>query len=238
MTRTLPRHAALLAVLPLGLAVSACESTLTLGSSEPAHTNSTAAKPIGPVAAAPQALPEAAGKAMPLNSALLPKEAKTTLPEDVVKPAQRLQGGDKVRIVVYGEDKLTGDYEIDQSGAIAMPLAGVVKAEGLTKDELEKAIARRLSQARILKNPIVTVSVASFRPFYVLGEVERPGGYAYQNGLNAMSAVALAGGYTYRASKSKVMIQRAGEKGFTQYPLSPEVQIFPGDLISVPERYF
>ena len=150
----------------------------------------------------------------------------------------RLQSGDKVRIHVYGEDKISGDYEIDANGNIAVPLVGSVLAAGQTKKELEQALATRFRNSQILRNPVVTVDVATFRPFYVLGEVEKPGEYPYRSGLNAMSALAVAGGYTYRASKSRVMVQRAGEKGFAEYPLSPNVPIYPGDLIHVPERYF
>ena len=149
-----------------------------------------------------------------------------------------LQSGEKVRVVVFGEDKLNGDYEIDPVGMITVPLVGSIQAAGLTKQELEQALKQKLRKDQILRNPVVTVDVAAFRPFYVLGEVEKPGQYAFNNGLNVMSAVAVAGGYTYRASKSRVLVQRAGEKTFTAYALSPDVQIFPGDLISVPERYF
>ena len=152
--------------------------------------------------------------------------------------APRLQSGDKIKLVVFGEDKISGDYEIDQNGRFSAPLVGPVHAAGMTKRELEQAVAARLRDSQILRNPVVTIDVASFRPFYVLGEVEKPGEYTYRNGLNVMSAVAVAGGYTYRASKSKVMVQRAGEKAFTEYALSPDIQIHPGDLISVPERYF
>lgn len=154
------------------------------------------------------------------------------------RTAPLLQAGDKAKIVVFGEDKLSGDYEVDSNGMIVMPLIGSVRAVGLSKKELEQAVATRLRTAQILKSPVVTVDVTSFRPFYVLGEVEKPGEYTYRNGLNVMSAVAVAGGYTYRASKSRVNIQRAGEKAFTEYDLSPNIPIFPGDLISVPERYF
>jgi protein involved in polysaccharide export with SLBB domain len=155
-----------------------------------------------------------------------------------VRPAPRLQTGDKAKIVVFGEDKLTGEHDIDPSGRIAMPLIGSIQAAGMTAKELERAVESRLRSAQILRAPEVTVSISTFRPFYVLGEVEKPGEYKYQNSLNVMSAAAVAGGFTYRASKSRVLIQRAGEKGFTEYVLTPDVPIYPGDLISVPERYF
>jgi len=155
-----------------------------------------------------------------------------------VRPAPRLQAGDKTRIVVFGEDKLTAEHEIDPNGKIAMPLIGSIHAAGLTRGELEQAVANKLRHEQILRNPVVTVNVATFRPFYVLGEVEKPGEYRYTNGLNVMSAAAVAGGFTYRASRGRVLIQRAGEKSFTEYKLSPDIPVMPGDLISVPERYF
>ena len=150
----------------------------------------------------------------------------------------RLQAGDKVKVVVFGEDKISGDYEIDGNGNIVMPLIGAVRAIGMTKKDLEQTLAGRYRAGQYLRNPVISVDIATFRPFYVLGEVEKPGEYTYRNGLNAMSAVAVAGGYTYRASKSRVLVQRAGDKKFTEYPLSPNIPIYPGDLISVPERYF
>lgn len=157
---------------------------------------------------------------------------------DSARPTPRLQAGDKVRVVVFGEDKLSTEYEVGPNGNIAMPLIGAVHASGMTGKELEGSIAGKLRSGEILRNPQVTVSVATVRPFYVLGEVERPGEYTFHSGLNVMSAAAKAGGYTYRASKSRVLIQRAGETGFKEYKLSPDVPVFPGDLINVPERYF
>lgn len=118
-----------------------------------------------------------------------------------------------------------------------MPLAGTVKAAGLIKEQLEVALTKKF-QEEYLRDPKVTVEVSSFRPFYILGEVEKPGEYPYKSGLNILSAVALAGGSTYRASRSSVLIQHAGEAGFKEYPAWPTIPILPGDLIRVPERYF
>lgn len=155
-----------------------------------------------------------------------------------VEPADfRLAAGDKLRVTVFGEDKLTGEYGIDVGGYVSMPLAGTVKAAGLTKVELEKALARKLS-GEYLRDPKVTVEVATFRPFYILGEVEKPGEYPYKSGLNVMSAMAVAGGPTYRASSSKILIQRGGVGAFQEVALSPTVQVYPGDLVRVPERFF
>ena len=151
--------------------------------------------------------------------------------------APRLQAGDKVRVTVFGEDKISGEYEIDPGGSVSLPLAGTLHAAGLTKPEFEQTLAKKL-RSEYLRNPKVTVDMAAFRPFYVLGEVEKPGEYPYRSGLNVVSAMAVAGGNTYRASRSYVLIQRAGEQGFAEYPLSPNVAIYPGDLMRVPERYF
>jgi protein involved in polysaccharide export with SLBB domain len=153
------------------------------------------------------------------------------------EPELRLAAGDKLRITVFGEDKLTGDYQVDAGGSVSMPLAGTVPAAGLTKLELERRLSGKLSGG-YLKNPKVTVEITSSRPFYILGEVERPGEYPYRAGLNIVSAVAIAGGNTYRASRSKVYIQRSGAGSFEEVPMGPNVPIYPGDVIKVPERYF
>jgi protein involved in polysaccharide export with SLBB domain len=151
--------------------------------------------------------------------------------------APQLQPGDKIRINVFGENNLSGDYEIDQSGQISLPLAGTIAAVGLTQTELEQALAKKF-RSEYLKNPKVTVTIATLRPFYMMGEVTKPGEYPYKSGLNVLTAMAIAGGPTYRASRSTVQIQRRGESSMRDYPLSASVPILPGDVIKVPERYF
>jgi protein involved in polysaccharide export with SLBB domain len=149
----------------------------------------------------------------------------------------KLQPGDKIRITVFGEDKLSGDYQIDQSGQISLPLAGTLEAQGLTQTQLEQALAKKF-RSEYLKNPKVTVTVTTLRPFYMMGEVEKPGEYPYKSGLNVLTALAIAGGPTYRASRSTVQIQRQGDTSMRDYPISVSVPILPGDVIRVPERYF
>ncbi len=151
--------------------------------------------------------------------------------------APKLQPGEKIKVTVFGEDRLSGEYEIDPAGFVSLPLAGTVRAAGLSKPQLEQELSRKF-RGEYLRNPKVTVDVASFRPFYILGEVGKPGEYAFKSGLNVMSAIALAGGSTYRASRSKVLIQHAGQSGFKEYPLAPNIPVQPGDLIRLPERYF
>lgn len=149
----------------------------------------------------------------------------------------RLQSGDKIRITVFGEDKLSGDFEIDPGGTVSLPLAGTVRAAGLTKSEFEQRLTRKF-RSEYLRDPKVTVDITSFRPFYVIGEAARVGEFSYKSSLNVLTALAIAGGTTYRADDSRVYIQRSGEGGFKEYPMSSEVPIYPGDLIRVPERYF
>jgi protein involved in polysaccharide export with SLBB domain len=149
----------------------------------------------------------------------------------------RLQAGEKIRVTVYGEQGLSGEYQIDPSGFVALPLAGTVEAAGLTQKELEQRLTQQLS-TEYLKNPKVTVSVTEFRPFYIIGEVEKPGAYPYTGGLNVLSAVAIAGGTTYRANRSKIYIQHAGENGLREYVASAAIPVMPGDVIQIPRRYF
>jgi protein involved in polysaccharide export with SLBB domain len=151
--------------------------------------------------------------------------------------APQLQPGDKIKVNVFGEDKLSGEYEVDQSGQISLPLAGTIQAVGLTQAELEQALAKKF-RSEYLKNPKVTVTIATLRPFYMIGEVTKPGEYPYKSGLNVLTAMAIAGGPTYRASRASVQIQRRGETSMREYPISASVPVLPGDVIKVPERYF
>jgi polysaccharide export outer membrane protein len=171
-------------------------------------------------------LPQAPGSA-------LAGQADMAAPPDLM----RLQAGDTLRVTVFGEEKLSGDFQVDPSGYVSLPLAGTVLAAGHTKIELERSLTEKF-KSKYLRDPKVTVDVASFRPIYVLGEVQRPGEYQYRSGLNVVSALAVAGGVTYRASKSRVLIQRSGEKELKEHDLDPAIPVMPGDVVRVPERYF
>jgi protein involved in polysaccharide export with SLBB domain len=149
----------------------------------------------------------------------------------------RLQPGEKIRVSVYGEQGLSGEYEIDPSGFVSLPLAGTIRATGLTQKELEQKLTQQFS-SEYLRNPKVTVSITQFRPFYILGEVEHPGAYPYTGGLNILSAIAIAGGTTYRANRSKIYIEHAGENGLREYVASAAIPVMPGDVIQIPRRYF
>ena len=143
---------------------------------------------------------------------------------------------DRVRLKVYGEPDITGEYEIDSTGNVSVPLAGHVKAAGLTTRQLERSIMSALSKG-IVRDPRVNVEVALYRPYYILGEVKKSGEYPYRLGLTVMDAIASAGGFTYRANENKVYLRRSG--GVEEvYALDAPVPVFPGDNIRIPERYF
>lgn len=145
----------------------------------------------------------------------------------------RLGPGDKLHIVVLGADDLTGDYSVGDNGTISSPLIGDVKAAGLTRAQVEREMEQKLSQG-YLRNPKVSVSILTYRPFYIYGEVTKPGEYPYASGMRVNSAVATAGGYTYRANENYVIVTRDGQER-KALPSSP---IQPDDVIRVPERYF
>jgi polysaccharide export outer membrane protein len=145
----------------------------------------------------------------------------------------RLGPGDKLHISVVGADDLTGDYAVGDNGSVGLALIGDVKAAGLSRAQLERDIEKKLGEG-YLKHPKVSVSVLNYRPFYIYGEVKTPGTYPYASGMRVTSAVATAGGYTYRANETYVVISRHGE----DRKALPDTAIEPDDVIKVPERYF
>jgi protein involved in polysaccharide export with SLBB domain len=152
--------------------------------------------------------------------------------------ATLLQPGERIKITVYGEEALTGEYDINPGGYVSMPLIGAIKAAGRAQAEFGRDVASRYRGGGFLQDPHVTVAVIQFQPFYVLGEATRPGEYPFRSGLNVHAAVAMAGGFTYRASRSVILIRHIGEDVWKEYPLTEAVVIAPGDVIRVPERYF
>jgi polysaccharide biosynthesis/export protein len=144
---------------------------------------------------------------------------------------------DRIRLKVYGEADITGEYEIDSNGQVSIPLAGHIKAADLTTKQLERSITSALAKG-IVRDPRVNVEVALYRPYYILGEVKKGGEYPYRLGLTVMDAVASAGGFTYRANEGKVYLRRAGAGVEEVYALDAPILVFPGDNIRVPERYF
>lgn len=145
--------------------------------------------------------------------------------------------GDGIRVVVFGENDLSGEFSIGTTGLLDLPLVGSVPAGGKTPGELSQTIAAALSP-NYLRDPRVSVEVIKYRPFFILGEVKAPGSYPYAAELSVRSAAALAGGYTYRAKTGHAYITRVVEGHESKQRVSPETPVLPGDIIEVPERFF
>jgi protein involved in polysaccharide export with SLBB domain len=168
-----------------------------------------------------------------------PVEVVTTpIPPMGAGLAAALQPGERVKITVYGEEALTGEYDVSPGGSVTLPLVGSVKAAGITPNEFGRILESKYRGRGFLQEPHISVVIVTFKPFYVLGEATAPGEYPYRSGLTVHSAVAMAGGFTYRASKSVVLIRHTGDDVWREYSLTEPVPIAPGDLIRVPERYF
>jgi polysaccharide biosynthesis/export protein len=148
-----------------------------------------------------------------------------------------LDTGDKLRIVVFGQDTLSNTYVVDAAGQVAMPLIGAVPARDQTTAALSASIKSRLAQGYI-REPSVAVEVETYRPFFVLGEVTYPGQYPYVPHMMVENAVAIAGGFTPRATKSKVTITRKIQGVPQRFPLPLRYKIRPGDVVTVGERWF
>ena len=141
---------------------------------------------------------------------------------------------DLVQVNVFRQEDLSGRFRLDGDGDLALPLAGEISAGHLTTRELEQTIAARLREGGYLRDPQVSIQVLTYRPFYIVGEIRRPGEYEYRNGITLTNAAALAGGYTYRARASAATIER----GACTMRTRPDTPVLPGDVIRVPERFF
>jgi polysaccharide biosynthesis/export protein len=184
------------------------------------------------------AAPARAARRLPPSYAV--RHQRRTMPAPVVGFADgpyTLDSGDKLRIVVFGQDALSNNYTVDADGRISLPLAGSVTARGMTTAQLAGAIRSRLAQGYI-RDPSVAVEMATYRPFFVLGEVTYPGQYPYVPNMTAEQAIAIAGGFTPRASKDRVTITRklAGRPTRADTPLRTPLR--PGDTVTVGERWF
>jgi len=145
-----------------------------------------------------------------------------------------LASGDQLQIVVFRHPDLSGQFSLDGEGYLALPLVGEIAADGLSTRQLEDEIERRLKADDFLVSPQVGVQLATYRSFYVLGEVGTPGSFEYRNGMTVISAVALAGGYTARANQSSATIGR----GACQFDTQADSFVNPGDILTIDERFF
>ncbi len=151
--------------------------------------------------------------------------------------AYALGTGDRLRITVFGEPDLSGEFEVDGTGAISISLIGQVMAAGLTSQQLEQTITAKLADG-YLRQPQVSAEIINYRPYYILGEVNTAGEYPYTSGLSVLNAVASAGGFTYRANKRVVYIKSMTGGDEVAYELNSQILVQPGDTIRIGERIF
>ena len=151
--------------------------------------------------------------------------------------AYHLGAGDKLRVVVYGQEGLTNTYAVSAGGSITMPLIGSVRARGRTTAGLAAEISAKL-RAGFIREPSVAVEIEAYRPFFILGEVAAPGQYPYVPNMTAESAVAIAGGFSPRARRDQVTVTHTDASGTARFVVSPATPISPGDTVLVGERWF
>jgi polysaccharide biosynthesis/export protein len=213
-------HAAILCLLA-ALALSGCASR------------------SGPVAAMqPQIDPDSLAYGQPYGSWPRVAVAYAAAPMPATyDAAYRLDAGDKLRVVVYGQEGLTNTYAIDAGGSITMPLIGSVPARGRTPAELASAITARL-RGGYIRDPSVAVEIEAYRPFFILGEVAAPGQYPYVPNMSVESAVAIAGGFSPRARRDYVTLTHTGASGSSRYVVPLGTPLGPGDTVFVGERWF
>jgi polysaccharide export outer membrane protein len=190
------------------------------GYAQPAYAQPPYAQP-GPVAVAAQP----------------PAYAYPTAPQAVPEGPYALDSGDRLRIVVFGQEGLTTSYSVDAGGNISMPLIGSVPARGLSPQQLAGQIAARLKQGYI-REPHVAVEIEAYRPFFILGEVTYPGQYPYVANMSVETAVAIAGGFSPRAKRTAVELSRPYMGQIVKGTVPPHTLVRPGDTITVAERWF
>jgi len=164
--------------------------------------------------------------------------AMPQLPEGsaAVSGEYRLGSGDRVRLIVFGEEDLSGEFDVDGTGVVSLPLIGQVQASNQTLRQFETLVRDKLLDGYLV-NPKVSAEVLNYRPFYIYGEVTTPGEYPYTNGMTVLNAIAVAGGFTYRANSNRALITR-GQGAEVEYPINQQVKVLPGDVVRIPERFF
>jgi polysaccharide export outer membrane protein len=150
----------------------------------------------------------------------------------------RLGVGDKIRVIALQDTEFSGDYEVTGTGSISVRAVGPVQVVGMTLQDLEDLLKERYRQGGYLVSPRITVELVASRPFYIVGEVTRPGQFPYVACLHVIQAIAIAGGFTRRASKSNVTIKRYYATTAEEQYVTEDTLVEPGDVLRVPERYF
>lgn len=169
------------------------------------------------------------------SALLLAEEAKKA--ESNSNYAYHLGSGDKLKITVFNQEDLNGEYTIDGTGNISLPLIGTIAAKNLTLNEFENKMKEKLSPDYLL-NPKISIQVLNYRPFYILGEVKKPDSYFYVSGMSYLTAVAIAGGFTYRAKENVVYVIHKDSPEQKEIETKLDELVMPGDIIRVGERLF
>jgi polysaccharide biosynthesis/export protein len=203
------------------VALAACNGPMAHNAGPPAPRSNLDALAYGPPPARPHVVP-----AMPVRAPMPKEEGPYTL-----------DAGDKVRVVVFGQDNLSNSYTVDAGGQVTLPLIGAVRARGSTTQQLADAISGELKQSYI-RDPSVAVEVEVYRPFFVLGEVTYPGQYPFVPDMTVEKAISIAGGFTPRASKNPVTVTRNMNGRQARRALPVHSRVRPGDVITVGERWF
>ncbi len=170
-----------------------------------------------------------------VTGACTPKELATRA--TVGNYVYQIGPGDRVKVTTYGEDRLTGEFTVNSAGAISFPLLGTVPVAGKTLPEFNADLQQRLASG-FMKNPQVAVEMLTFRPVYILGEVQRPGEFPYGERLSIYALVAKAGGFTYRANQKFAYVRGENETAERAVRLTSATAVQPGDTIRIPERTF
>ena len=163
--------------------------------------------------------------------------SQISIARDKVQEAYHLGAGDILKVNVFNQEDLSGEYTISGSGFVSLALIGSIEAKDLTLLELKQRIINKLKPDYLL-NPRVSIEVLNYRPFYILGEVKEPKSYPYVDGMSYLNAIAIAGGYTYRAKKDYVMVIHANSIKKRAVRLDMDDKVRPGDVIRIQERFF
>ncbi|MDB5500370.1 MAG: polysaccharide export protein [Tardiphaga sp.] len=163
--------------------------------------------------------------------------ARYGIPAAISNPGYQLDAGDRLRVVVYGQEGLTNSYAIGAGGSITMPLIGAVPARGLTPSALAASISGRLRNG-FIREPSVAVEIEAYRPFFILGEVAAPGQYPYVPNMSVESAVAIAGGFSPRAKRDEVTLTHPTADGVYRTVVPLGTPVGPGDTVLISERWF
>lgn len=170
-----------------------------------------------------------------------PKNGPPVQPNNDCKSGQgnyRLGAGDKIRVVVLQDTEFSGDYEVNATGGISARVLGPIQVVGKTLNEVEEILRNKYQEGGYLISPRLSVELVSTRPFYIIGEVTRNGAFAYVNCLRVIQAIAIAGGFTRRAGRTRLTIKRFYSKSSEEEYVTEDTLVEPGDVIRVPERYF